>query len=116
LREKKELKDFPATVKIVGVPDAVSASVSNVAVLPDNSNRWWDPDRKEYPADLTLTKTPANLKPGLTARVEIELEHLASVIAAPLGTIYSDDQTSYVFIRRGEEITPGKATIGPATE
>ncbi len=116
LRQGNEMKKFPVSVKIVGVPDPVAATVTNVAVLPDNSNRWWDPDRKEYPVDLTLAKTPANLKPGLTARVEITLEHLSNVLAAPLGTIYSEDDDTWVFVRQGNDIQPRKVTIGQTTE
>jgi HlyD family secretion protein len=116
LRERKDMTSFEVSVKIVGVPDPVPATVSNVAVLPDNSNRWWDPDRKEYPVDLTLVKTPPNLKPGLTARVEITLQHLTNVLAAPLGAIYTEEQDSYVFVRHGNEITPQKITIGQTTD
>lgn len=116
LRQDKETKSFPVSVKIVGVPDAVPATVSTVSVLPDNSNRWWDPDRKEYPVDLTLSKTPPNLKPGLTARVEITLEHLTNVLGAPLGTIYSENEDTWVFVHHGNDVRPVKVTIGQTTE
>ena len=116
LRAVKDMSRFPVSVKIVGVADPVPATVTTVAVLPDNSNRWWDPDRKEYPVDLTLAATPPNLKPGLTARVEITLEHLSQVPAAPLGTVYSEDDDTWVFVRRGNKIVPQKVDIGQTTE
>ena len=116
LRSDKDMSKYPVTVKIVGVADEVPATVSSVAVLPDNSNRWWDPDRKEYPVDLALSKTPPNLKPGLTARVEITLEHLSQVLAAPLGTVYSEDEDTWVFVRRDNRIVPIKVEIGQTTD
>jgi hypothetical protein len=116
LRAVKDMTRFPVSVKIVGVEDPVPASVTTVAVLPDNSNRWFDPDRKEYPVDLTLSRTPANLKPGLTARVEMVLEHLSGVLAAPLGTVYSEDDDTWVFVRRGNKIVPQKVDIGQTTD
>jgi len=84
--------------------------------LPDNSNRWWDPDRKEYPVDLTLSQTPAGLKPGVTSRVEIVLDHMTNVLAAPLGTIYSEGDDRYVFIRHGNDVKPYLLTVGQTTE
>ena len=43
-----------ALVKILGIPKPVGATLSKVSVLPDNSQRWWNPDLREYPVELTL--------------------------------------------------------------
>jgi multidrug resistance efflux pump len=116
LRAAKDPSQFKATVQIVGIKEAVPASVTTVAILPDNSNRWWDPDRKEYPVDLTLSSTPAGLKPGVTSRVEIVLDHLSQVLAAPLATIYSEGDDRFVFVRRGNDVKPQKVTVGQTTD
>jgi multidrug efflux pump subunit AcrA (membrane-fusion protein) len=36
-----------ASVKIVGIPQPLSAKLSKIAVLADNSNRWWNPDLRD---------------------------------------------------------------------
>jgi HlyD family secretion protein len=109
-------KKFAATVSIVGVAQPMPATITMIAVLPDNSNRWWDPDRKDYPVDLTLARTPPNLKPGVTARVQIVLEHLAGVLAVPLSSVYSDADDQYVFVRHGDQVKPQKVEIGQTTD
>ena len=101
-----------AMVKIVGIPEQLGATLSKISVLADNSNRWWNPDLREYPIDLTLDKTPANLKPGLGAVSEILVERLSSVTAVPLDAVYTMGSDRYVFALRGQTPEPVKVTVG----
>ena len=64
-----------ANIRIVGIPEA-SATIAKISVLADSSNRWWNPDLREYPIDLNLDATPANLKPGIGATVDITIDRL----------------------------------------
>src|ERR1051325_5238675 len=85
LDEKQRLR---ALVKILGVARPVGATLSKVSVLPDNSQRWWNPDLREYPIELTLDETPPGLKPGRRVeKAEIFVSRLDQVIAAPLAAI-----------------------------
>src|SRR5687768_6654715 len=38
--------------------DAIGATLAKIRVLAGSSQRWWNPDLKEYPVDLTLDQTP----------------------------------------------------------
>jgi multidrug efflux pump subunit AcrA (membrane-fusion protein) len=105
-----------ASVKIVGVPQPVGAALSKISVLADNNQRWWNPDLKEYPVELTLDQTPANLKPGVGAQTEVFVSHLEGVLAVPMSTIYSVGRESYVFVRQGSETRPQKIEIGQSNE
>jgi multidrug efflux pump subunit AcrA (membrane-fusion protein) len=105
-----------ATVKISGVVEPISARVTSIAVLPDNTNRYLDPDLKAYPIDLVLDHTPPNLKPGTSATVTIYIDKLQDVLAVPLPSIYSAGSDQYVFARDGENIRPTKIEIGAADE
>jgi hypothetical protein len=88
-----------ATVNIVGFKKPIGASVSKISVLADSSQRWWNPDLKEYPVELILDETPANCKPGLGSQVEVLLERRPKVIGIPLTAIYSQGNQSFVFVR-----------------
>jgi HlyD family secretion protein len=88
-----------ATVNVVGFKKAIGANVARISVLADSSQRWWNPDLKEYPVDLVLDETPANSKPGLSATVEILVERRENVIAVPLTSIYAQGNQSFVFVR-----------------
>jgi multidrug efflux pump subunit AcrA (membrane-fusion protein) len=105
-----------ATVRIVGIKDPVGARLAKIAVVADSSNRSWNPDLREYPVDLYLDKTPANLKPGIGAVVEIEVDHLPDVLAVPLDAVYSAGDSRYIFIPDGDRVTPRKVQVGATND
>ena len=106
-----------AMVKIVGVSRSVGATVSKISVLPDSSNRWWNPDLKEYPVDVTLDETPENLKPGMGAQAEIYIDRISDVLAVPLAAIYSAGKDNYVFVRQSEKAPKAiKVELGRTNE
>jgi HlyD family secretion protein len=90
-----------ATVNIVGFKKSIGASLSRISVLADSSQRWWNPDLKEYPVDLVLDETPPDSKPGMSTTVEILIDRRHQVIAVPLTSIYSQGNQSFVFVRKG---------------
>ena len=106
----------PALVKIVGVPDPVAAKVTKKSPIADSGQRWWNPDLKEYPVELTLNRTPTNCLPGMGAQVEILIARAEDTLTVPLAAIYSERNTSYVFARRGGEVVPVPVTIGQTNE
>lgn len=102
----------PATVRIVGNPAPVPAKVSKISVLADNSQRWWNPDLREYPVDVTLDQTPTDLKPGIGASVEIIVDKVTEVTAVPLDSVYTVGGERYIFIPDGEGAKPVKVQVG----
>ena len=105
-----------AVVKIVGISEPVMAKLSKISVLADNSQRWWNPDLKEYPVDLSLDYTPADLKPGLGVQVEVLVDSLTDVLAVPLACIYSVGTQNYVFVRHEGHPQPRKVTVGTSNQ
>jgi len=108
-----------AMVKIVGQPDYVGAWVSKISIMADNSQRWFSPDSKDYPVDVTLDTTPAGLKPGMSAdEVKVFIGHLRQALAVPLGAIYAAGDDSYVFVKGADDATPRpvKVKIGDVNE
>jgi RND family efflux transporter MFP subunit len=105
-----------AEVKIVGNPKPLSATLTKISVLSDSASRWWNPDLKEYPVDLTLDQTPAGLKPGVGVTCDIYVDRLKDVIAVPLTAIYSAGRDTYVFVRRGGDAVPAKVTLGKTND
>lgn len=113
-----ETKKQRALVKILGMPKPLGATLTKVSVLPDNSQRWWNPDLREYPVELTLDETPPGLKPGVRVEnAEIFISRLDQVLAVPLASLYTVGHDNYVFMR-GEDgtIKERKITIGIANE
>lgn len=106
----------PAVVRIVGQPAPVPAKVSKISVMADNSQRWWNPDLREYPIDVALDQTIPDLKPGIGATVEILLEKASNVLAIPLDSVYTVGGERYAFVPDGESAKPVKVQVGTNNE
>ncbi|MEO6437410.1 MAG: hypothetical protein ABIP55_16825, partial [Tepidisphaeraceae bacterium] len=111
-------KPMRASVKIIGVPDAVPGWVSNISVMADSSSRWFNPDAKDYPVDITLAKTPTGLKPGVGVETRIFVDRISSTLAAPLAALYTVGKDSYVFTRKAgsTQTTPVIVKLGQVND
>jgi HlyD family secretion protein len=106
---------------VVHIPQAnrtvdVTGWVSHISPIADMSQRWINPDLKEYPVDVTLDWVPAGLKPSESVKVEIFCEHLNSVTAVPLDSIYSAGNDNFVFTKTASGINPVRVDVGDTTE
>lgn len=116
LRQIGDVTPVRAEVAIVGIPTPIGGVVSKIGVLPDNSNRYMNPDAKDYPVDITLDQTPPNLKPGTSAQVVIYVGRMENVLSVPLASIYSAGDEQYVFVRDTPDPKPVKVKVGEANE
>ncbi len=106
-----------ATIQLSNLKEPIGATLTKISVLSDNSQRWWNPDLKEYPVDLELDQTPPSVKPGMGAMSTIYIERLQHVLAVPLTAIYSVGQQSWVGVRtRDDEFEPRQVKIGATNE
>jgi multidrug efflux pump subunit AcrA (membrane-fusion protein) len=105
-----------AIVNIVGQPEPLGAWVSNISIMADSSQRWFSPDTKEYPVDITLDHTPKGLKPGLSVEVKIFIDRLHDVLAVPLASVYAAGEDSYVFTQSPGGPLPMKVALGAVND
>ena len=105
-----------AVAKIIGQPEPIGATLTNVSIMADSSSRWFSPDTKEYPVDITLDHTPAGLKPGMSVETKLFVDRLSQVLAVPLGAVYAAGRDSYVFARSAGSVEPVKVAIGQVNE
>ena len=106
-----------ARVTVPNLPTPIGATLTRISVLSDNSQRWMNPDLKEYPVDLVLDFTPPSLKPGMGVTANVMISHARDVLTVPLTAIYSVGPDSYVFLRDGEnELKPRKVKLGAINE
>ena len=78
-----------ATVRISAFPDTIlQGEVASVAVLPDSQSRWMNPDLKVYTTEVKiLDQKQVELKPGMSARVEILIARLEDVVYVPIQSV-----------------------------
>jgi RND family efflux transporter MFP subunit len=105
-----------AVVSIVGIPQPVAATLSKKSPIADSGSRFWNPDLKEYPIELTLDRTPPGVLPGMSAQAEIFVDRLHGVLSVPLAAIYAERKASYVFVRAADRVEPRPIKIGQANE
>jgi multidrug efflux pump subunit AcrA (membrane-fusion protein) len=105
-----------ALIQLPNQKEPIGATLTKISVLADNSQRWFNPDLKEYPVDLTLDYTPPSLKPGMGVIANIFVERLKGVLTVPLTTIYSVGPQSWVFARHGDGVKPVPVTVGATND
>ena len=78
--------------------------VSKVSAVPDSQN-WFNTGVKTYTVMIDITtKTEAQLKPGMSATVEIITDQLRDVLYVPIQSVVSDKEQHYVYvIKRGRK-------------
>jgi RND family efflux transporter MFP subunit len=96
-RVRKEQK---AKITIDSLPDRVlEGEVIKVAVLPDQQNRWLNPNLKVYETDVSIFGTDPDLKPGMSAQVRIIIKELDGVLMIPLQAITTHNGNRVCFVK-----------------
>jgi membrane fusion protein (multidrug efflux system) len=105
-----------ATVKLGNSGMLYGGWVSKISPVPDSTNRWMDPDRRDFPIDVTIENTPPGLKPSTTGEVTILIDRAEDATSIPIGALYSAGADRYAFVPDGETARPVKLEIGRVNE
>jgi RND family efflux transporter MFP subunit len=88
-----------AIVTVDAVPGRTfHGKVESIAVLPDSSQRWANPNLKEYLTTIGLDEMDKAFKPGMSAKAEILVGRLQDVMTIPLQAVFAAAGQSYVFV------------------
>ena len=91
---------LPATVRIDAFSDRTyRGTVQSVAVLPDQGS-WYNSDTKMYETFVTIDETVEDLKPGMTAVVEIHVDTIEDVLTVPVQAVVQEQESTYVYVQR----------------
>jgi HlyD family secretion protein len=89
-------------ITVDAYPDQrLTGEVTVVGLLPDSQNRWLNPDLKVYLTTVTIAGTNTWLKPGMSAKVEILVDHLDDVVYVPVQSIVAGNGRQYCFVAGG---------------
>jgi HlyD family secretion protein len=72
--------------------------VGKVAPLPDSSSRWGNPNLKVYLTEIRITDDMPDVKPGVSARAEVVITNLASVLTIPIQSVTTHKGQQVVFL------------------
>jgi HlyD family secretion protein len=93
-----------ATVEVEGIPGRTfTGEVTRIAPLADSQNNWLNPNLKEYDTEVTIDPNDVELKPGVTARVEITVRRVEDVLSVPVQSIFSRKGKTFAFVGATEQ-------------
>ncbi|MCP4589595.1 MAG: HlyD family efflux transporter periplasmic adaptor subunit [bacterium] len=106
-----------ARVEMEGMPGVVlEGKVTKIAPLADSQNMWLNPELKEYQTEITLNSNGFDLKPGVTARVEIIVEEVKDVLAVPVQAAVTKQGHRFVFRGSGASPEPVEVELGRSND
>ena len=93
-----------------------SAVVKSVAVFPDATSSWLNPDLKLYRTDLELVEHDEALRSGLNCRVEIDVDHLQDVVTIPVQTVVIEGGRTFVYLQKDGRLQKQEVRLGQSDE
>jgi HlyD family secretion protein len=102
-----------AYVTIDSLPDRrFKASIRKVAILPDSSSRYYNPNLKVYPTEIIIEEQLPDLKPGVSGRAEIVVTNLPNVLTVPIQAVTTSRGQQVCFVQKGEETERVQVEVG----
>jgi RND family efflux transporter MFP subunit len=103
---------LPATIRMDAFSDrSYCGTVKSVAVLPDQEG-WYGSDIKVYETFVTIDEEVEQLKPGMTAVVEIHVDELKNVLALPVQAIVQRQRDTWAYVDNNGNIERRLLTLG----
>ncbi len=102
-----------AWITIDSIPDRqFRGSVRKVAVLPDSSSRWSNPNLKVYATEVLIEDQLPDIKPGVSGRAEIIITNLQSALTIPIQAVTTVRGKQVCLVKRGSSTEPVPVEVG----
>jgi len=93
-----------AYVTIDSLPDKqFTGIVKKVAVLPDTTSRYYNPNMKVYTTEVWINESLSDIKPGVSGRAEIVVTNLQQVLTVPIQAVTTVKGQQVCFVQRDEK-------------
>jgi len=110
---KKVRKGQKVRITVDAFPDQVlDGEVTKVGVLPDSQNRWMNPDMKVYLTTITINGTYDWIKPGMSAKAEILVDHLSDVVYVPIQSVVPNEGKQICYVVHGLKPEKREVEVG----
>jgi HlyD family secretion protein len=99
---EKVREGLPALVTFDAMADRrFNGTVRRVALVPDEEDRWVNPDAKSYKTEVAIEANEgAVLKPGMSCTVEIVIHHYDDTLFVPVQAVLRVDGEPTVYVAR----------------
>jgi len=110
---KQAVGEAPAYITIDALPkDRLTGKVTKIAVMPDRSQWWLNPGLKTYVTEITLDQTPAGLKPGMSAQVEVLVDTRNDVLQVPVSAVFVDQGFQVLYVKTPTGVETRRIEVG----
>ncbi len=101
-----------AYIHLDALPDQrFGGEVLSIATMPEPS-RDNNPNHRVYKAEVLVTDPMPEIKPGVTARVDVLVAELEDVIKIPIQAVVGIEERQFCFVRNGGESVPVEVEVG----
>jgi HlyD family secretion protein len=71
---------------------------------------------KFFGVTVQVNESDARLRPGMTARVEIQVEERAKALSVPLEAVFEREGRSFCYVVEGRQVRPREVVLGPSNQ
>ncbi len=89
-----------------------AGKVTRIAPLPDARSMWFNPDLKVYATEVDIEGMHANLRSGMSCKVEIVIEHYQDATYVPVQAVIRRQGEPTVFMITASGIEPRVVEVG----
>ena len=102
-----------AQITIDAIPGTTyNGAVSRIAPLPDPQNFMANPDMKVYSTQVTIDGHFSNLRPGMSAKVDVIVEQLEDVLIVPLQCVATRGGRKVAYVWEGGRVVAKEVKTG----
>ncbi|MCX7818966.1 MAG: efflux RND transporter periplasmic adaptor subunit [Kiritimatiellae bacterium] len=104
---------LPARITVSALPGrSFRGHVDRIAILPNSSQSWLNPDIKVYDCNVWIDEDTEGLRPGMTCRVEIVIEEYEDAVYVPIQCVLRVAGRPTVYVLSGGRATPRTVEVG----
>lgn len=104
---------LPARITVSAMPGTVfHGHVARIAILPNSSQSWLNPDIKVYDCHVWIEDGVEGLRPGMSCRVEVLIEEYDDAVYVPLQCVLRVRNVPTVYVLEGGKVVPRPVETG----
>jgi RND family efflux transporter MFP subunit len=110
---KKIQKEQKVRITADAFPDRkLEGEVSQVGMLPDSENAWLNPNMKVYRTTIKIHGEHDWIRPGMSTKVEILINHLDDVVHVPIQAVMPLEDKKVCYVVNGGKPQQRQVEIG----
>ncbi|MBI1853271.1 MAG: efflux RND transporter periplasmic adaptor subunit [Planctomycetes bacterium] len=107
----------PATITLETYKGLLlQGEITKIGSVANANNDWGESDVKKFTVDVGIKGKDLNLRPGITAKVEVALGEMKDVLYVPIQAVNVKDGKYRCFVRSGGRVTAREVDIGQSND